>query len=103
MIALVWSFATASAQEEAAPPVAPVVEPQALRKFGIDIQVGSLANSDPAWDVFGGERAMPSFGLSGSARVLHNLSIVAAWHHVRQGAVIIPSQDVGTDTDDVSD
>jgi hypothetical protein len=118
MIAIVSLWGTAAAQEatepteaaeptetaEAAEPTevvapAPGAEPQSLRRWGIDIQVGSLANTDPAWDVFGGEQAMLSFGFSGSARVHHNLSIVAAWHHVRQGAILVPSQGTDSETD----
>jgi hypothetical protein len=81
------------------PPAAAPAEPrrEKLLRYGFDVQLGSMANSDPAWDFFGGQTAMPSFGLAASARVHPNLAIVGAWHYVRKGSVIVANG--GTDTD----
>jgi len=59
-----------------------------ILRYEFNIEAGSLANSDPVWDLVGGETAMPSFGLSAGYRVVERVAIVGAWHHVQRGAAV---------------
>jgi hypothetical protein len=87
MIPAILSALSARAQEpEPAPEPAPAPEEGRLLRYEFNIEAGSLANTDPVWDLVGGDTAMPSFGLSAGFRVIDRIAIVGAWHHVQRGA-----------------
>jgi len=76
----------------------PPPEEQRLLRYEVNVEAGSLANTDPVWDLVGGDTAMPSFGLSAGYRAIERVAIVGAWHHVQRGANI--SAPIGPDADE---
>ena len=55
-------------------------------------EAGSLANRDPAFVIFGYDRAMPSLGFATAIRPTADrhvpVALVASWHHSIQGAQV---------------
>jgi len=55
-------------------------------------EAGMLANRDPAYEIFGYNRSMPSVGLATAIRPSADrhvpVALVASWHHSTQGAQV---------------
>src|SRR5690606_20493916 len=54
----------------------------------LSVELGTLANHDPAFDLFSKRDAMPSRGVRAGIALSDGISLVAGWHRVRRGATV---------------
>lgn len=65
-------------------------------RYAIGAEIGSLANPDPAYDLFSAGNTMGSAGVALGFALAPRLSIVGSWQHYRHGARVSYGQ---SDTD----
>jgi hypothetical protein len=54
----------------------------------INLELGTIANHDPVYDVFSDGDGMASRGIRGGVRLNENISVIGGWHRVRQGSEV---------------
>ncbi|MCA9488286.1 MAG: hypothetical protein KC621_00120 [Myxococcales bacterium] len=74
-----WSEVPSGTPYETEAP-APVLE--------VSAQLGSLGNSDPAYDVFGNGNGMPTWGLRAGVRLHERVAAQLSWDLSRRGATV---------------
>lgn len=54
----------------------------------ISVELGTLRNTDPAFDLFSNKDAMPSRGVRAGIGLTDHLTVIGGWHRVRRGATL---------------
>ena len=64
----------------------------------LNVEMGSIANHDPSYDLFSNGDGMRSMGLRGGVRLGEHLTVLGGWHRVRRGAVVwVGNNDTGSE------
>lgn len=63
-----------------------LASPALAAEHSLSVELGSMRNTDPAYDTFSTSDTMPSRGLRGQLAVHDRIGLFAGWHRVRRGA-----------------
>jgi len=64
----------------------------------LNVEMGSIANHDPSYNLFSNGDGMRSMGLRGGVRLGEHLTVLGGWHRARRGAVVyVGNNDTGSE------